>query len=218
MKKRSFMYKIYPKRIVKKLEEKKELLSDDQKISVRKFLYVRLLGSILVFILFMILSKHSYITAPLFTCLYYVSYTYLKFDYPIKVRKAKLEHEAIFFFEILQLTLEGGRTLSQALDITSANVDGELSKEFRKTLDEVKMGKSLIESLKDMKYRIPSSEINNTILNITESSIFGSNIISSLNSQLEYLRNKELMEVKSKIAKLPVKISVISVVLFIPLI
>ena len=80
------------------------------------------------------------------------------------------------------------------------------------------MGKSLIESLKDMKYRIPSETINNTILNITESSIFGSNIIDSLNNQLEYLRNKRLMEVKGKIAKLPTKISVLSVVFFIPII
>ena len=68
-----------------------------------------------------------------------------------------------------------------------------------------------------MKKRIPSESINNTILNVTESSIFGSNIIESLNNQLEYLRNKELMEVKGKIAKLPIKISVISVVFFIPI-
>ena len=218
MKKRSFIYKIYPKKLIKKLEDKVNLLGDENKISVRKFLYERLLGSILIFIASVVLTKHSYITAPLFTIIYYFLYTYLKIDYPIKVRREKLEHEAIFFFEILQLTLEGGRTLSQALDITSSNIDGLLSIEFKKALDEVKMGKSLVESLKNMKYRIPSDEINNTILNITESSIFGSNIINSLNSQLEYLRNKELMDIKGKIAKLPIKISVISVVLFIPLI
>ena len=218
MEKSSFIYKIYPKSVIKKLESKITLLGDDCKVTAKKFLYERLLGSIIIFIGLIIISKHSYITAPLFTILYYIAFTYIVIDYPIKVRKAKLEHESIFFFEILQLTLEGGRTLSQALDITSSNIDGELSKEFRKTLDEVKLGKSMVESLKDMKYRIPSSEINNTILNITESSIFGSNIIASLNSQLEYIRHKELMEVKGKIAKLPIKISVISVVLFVPLI
>ena len=218
MKKESFIYRIYPKSIIKNIEEKIDLLSDTTTMTARKFLYERLLGSILIFMFFVILSRHSYITAPLVTFIYYITYTYLKLDYPIKVRREKLEHESIFFFEILQLTLEGGRTLSQALEITSSNVDSDLSKEFRKTLDEVKMGKSLVESLKNMKYRIPSSEINNAILNITESSIFGSNIISSLNSELEYLRNKELMDIKGKIAKLPIKISVISVVLFIPLI
>ena len=113
--------------------------------------------------------------------------------------------------------MESGKTLSQALETTAKNIDSNISKEFLKTLNEVKMGKSLVESLKDMKKRIPSESINNTILNVTESSIFGSNIIESLNNQLEYLRNKELMEVKGKIAKLPIKISVISVVFFIPI-
>ncbi|MBE6160789.1 MAG: type II secretion system F family protein [Firmicutes bacterium] len=218
MKKRSFIDKIYPKKIIKKYNVKIELLSDDTTLNVRKFLYYRLIGSLLIFILFGVFSKYSYITAPLFTLIYYIGITYLLIDYPTKKRGLELEHEAIFFFEILELTLESGRTLSQALEITANNVDSKLSKEFKKTLSEVKMGKSLIESLKAMKERIPSDTINNTILNMTESSIFGSNIINSINNQLDYLRNKELMEIKARIAKLPTKISIVSVLLFIPLI
>lgn len=218
MKKRSFIDKIYPKKIIKKYNVKIELLSDDTTLNVRKFLYIRLFGSILIFIIFAIFSKYSYITAPLFTIVYHFGITYLLIEYPTKKRGLELEHEAIFFFEILELTLESGRTLSHALEITSLNVDGKLSKEFKKTLNEVRLGKSLIESLKAMKERIPSDTINNTILNMTESSIFGSNIITSINNQLDYLRNKELMDIKGKIAKLPTKISIISVLLFIPLI
>lgn len=216
--KKSFINKIYPKKMIKKVEAKIALLGDNKKIGVIKFLNIRLIGSIIVFILFIFLSNRGYIYAPLFTALYYFLITELLINDKIRKRKKQLEHESIFFFEVLQLTLEGGKTLIQALEITSSNVDSEISNEFKKTLSEVKMGKSLIESLKAMKYRIPSSSVNNTILNITESSIFGSNIIESLNNQLEYLRNKELMEVKGEIAKLPTKISVISVVFFIPLI
>ena len=218
MKKRSFIDKIYPKEVIKKYNVKIELLSDDTTLNVRKFLYYRLIGSIIIFSFFAIVSKYSYITAPLFTLIYYLGIKYMLIDYPIKKRGLELEHESIFFFEILELTLESGRTLSQALEITSENVDGKLSKEFKKTLNEVRLGKSLIESLKAMKERIPSDTINNTILNMTESSIFGSNIIASINNQLDYLRNKELMDIKGKIAKLPTKISIISVLLFIPLI
>ena len=218
MKKKTFIDKIYSKKTIKNIQKKLDLLSDDTNLTVKRFLYYRLIGSILVFILFLVVSKHSYITSPVFTIIYYFGITYLLLDYPIKQRGLELEHEAIFYFEILQLTLEGGRTLSKAIEITSENVDGKLSNEFKKVLNEVKLGKSLIESLKAMRYRIPSDTINNTILNMTESSIFGSNIIVSINNQLEYLRNKELMEIKGRIAKLPTKISVISVVFFIPLI
>ena len=218
MKKKTFIDKIYSKKTIKNIQKKLDLLSDDTNLTVKRFLYYRLIGSILVFILFLVVSKHSYITSPVFTIIYYFGITYLLLDYPIKQRGLELEHEAIFYFEILQLTLEGGRTLSKAIEITSENVDGKLSNEFKQVLNEVKLGKSLIESLKAMRYRIPSDTINNTILNMTESSIFGSNIIVSINNQLEYLRNKELMEIKGRIAKLPTKISVISVVFFIPLI
>lgn len=217
MEKTSFIYKIYSKKAINKMNAKLELLGDDYKYNVRMVLNYRLLFTILIFLVFILFVKKGYIYAPIFSVIAYYGSTYLMIDYPIKQRSSKLEHEAIFFFEILELTLESGRTLSQALEITSKNIDGELSKEFQKTLNEVKMGKSLIESLKAMKYRIPSDTINNTILNMTESSIFGSNIIDSLDNQLEYLRNKQLMEVKGKIAKLPTKISVISVVFFIPI-
>lgn len=217
MKKISIIDKIYSKKTISKIKNKIELLGDDCKYDEKEFLNIRLLGTILIFISFILFSKNGYIYAPLFSIMYYFLINYILLDYPIKKRGLELEHEAIFFFEILALTLESGKTLTQALETTAKNIDSNISKEFLKTLNEVKMGKSLVESLKNMKYRIPSESINNTILNVTESSIFGSNIIDSLNNQLEYLKNKQLMEVKGKIAKLPIKISVISVVFFIPI-
>lgn len=217
MEKVTIIDKIYSKKTVNKIKRKFELLGDSGYNSVKIFLNCRLLGSILIFMIFIFFSNHGYIYAPIFTFLYYYLYTYLLLDNRIKERGLRLEHEAIFFFEVLELTLESGRTLSSALEITTKNIDSELSNEFNKTLNEVKMGKSLVESLKSMKYRIPSESINNAILNITESSIFGSNINESLNNQLEYLRNKKIMEIKTKINKLPIKISVISVVFFIPI-
>ena len=71
--------------------------------------------------------------------------------------------------------------------------------------------------LDDLKKRLPSDAINNVILNITESSVFGNNMIESLNNQLDFLRDKQLLEIKEEIAKLPTKISVISVIFFIPI-
>lgn len=218
MKKVTLIDKIYSKKMINKVNKKIELLGDNCTYTTKTFLNIRLLGTILIFLIFILFSNYGYIYAPLFSILYYYVITYLLLDEPIKKRGLKLEHEAIFFFEVLELTLEGGRTLSSALEITVKNIDGDLSNEFNKALNEVRMGKSLVESLKNMKNRIPSEAINNSILNITESSIFGSNIIESLNNQLEYLRNKRLMEIKGKINKLPTKVSILSVIFFIPII
>ena len=80
------------------------------------------------------------------------------------------------------------------------------------------MGKSLTEALISMKDRIPSEEINTVILNIKESSKFGNNIIDSLNNQIDYLRDKKILNIRATINKMPIKISVISVLFIIPII
>ena len=82
----------------------------------------------------------------------------------------------------------------------------------------MELGKSFQEALTDMKQRIPSDTINNAILNIVQSSIFGNDIEESLNNQLDFLRDKRILDIKSQIGKLPTKISVISVIFFIPII
>ena len=97
-------------------------------------------------------------------------------------------------------------------------MESELAEEFRKSLSEMKLGKSFPEAMTSMKERIPSDTINNAILNIVQASVFGNNIQESLNNQLDFLRDKRLLEIKSEIGKLPTKISIISVVFFIPII
>ena len=69
-----------------------------------------------------------------------------------------------------------------------------------------------------MKKRIPSETINNILLNITQTNIFGNSIIETMNNQVEYLREKQMMEVKAQINKIPNKVSIISVIFIIPLI
>ena len=43
-------------------------------------------------------------------------------------------------------------------------------------------------------------------------------MIESLNNQLDYLNDKILLETRGKINKMPVKISIVSVLIFVPLI
>ncbi len=121
------------------------------------------------------------------------------------------------FFEVLTLSLETGRNLVEAIEVTTTNVSGALSNEFKETVREVNFGKSLNESLSDMQERIPSDTINNIILSLTESNLYGNSIIDNLYNQIDFLREKRKMEVKGRISKVPILISVISVFFFVPL-
>ena len=218
MNERSLVRRIYTEKTIKKVEKKIKLLGINCKYNVIDLLNLRLLIGIAIFVLLLIFNKNGYILAPITVILFHYLSEYIVLDYPIKKRRKKLEEEAIFFFEVLSLTMESGRNLTKGLLLTSKNIDSELSQEFKKSLEEMSLGKSFSECLNSMKERIPSDTINNAILNIVQSSIFGNNIEESLNNQLDFLRDKHLMEVKSEIGRLPTKISIISVLFFIPII
>ena len=139
-------------------------------------------------------------------------------DKRIRDRQIILETEALSFFEILTLSLETGRNLSEALNVTVSSSNGELASQFREVLRETSYGKSLTEALEDMQSSIPSDTINNIILSLTQANLYGSSIIHSLYSQLDYLREKRKLEIKALISKVPIKISIISVFFFVPLV
>lgn len=215
--KNNLITKIYREKTIKKIESKIKLLGIYADIKVNEFLNMRAIISFLTFIIVLILSKYGYILAPIITFIVYLSFEKIIFDYPIQKRAKKLDKEALFFFEILTLTLESGSSLKHALDIAVLNVNSEISLEFKKMLAEVRLGKSLNESLEGMKKRIPSESVNNAILNMIQANTFGSSIITSMYNEIEYLREKEKLNVKAEIAKLPTKISIVSVLFFLPI-
>ena len=69
-----------------------------------------------------------------------------------------------------------------------------------------------------MKKRIPSETINNIILNITQTNVFGNSILETMYNQIDFLRDKQILEIKGQINKIPNKISIISVLFMVPLI
>ena len=114
--------------------------------------------------------------------------------------------------------MESGKNLQNSLELTCKNVHSELSSEFEECLNEVKIGKSLIEALSDMQRRIPSENINNIIMNIMQTNYFGNSIIDTMNNQVDYLREKQILDIKGQINKIPNKISIVSVLFIVPLI
>ena len=210
--------KIFNKRTIKKIEDKVNLLGISSKNDAVTILSTRLITSIFFFVCIFSLFDYGYILAVVFVIVYYFLFEYIVLDSKIKKREKKINDEAIYFFEVLTLSLQTGRNLAEAITITVNSVEGELSLEFKEALRQTKFGKSLTESLNDMQKRIPSDSINNIILALTQANVYGSSIISTLNNQIDYLREKRKMEIKATISKIPTKISVISVFFFIPLI
>lgn len=209
--------KIYRSSSIQNIEQKIMMLGDI-KMDALAFMNMRLLTSIIVFIITLYVSDLGYVYAPAITLAYYYLYYYIFIQIPLKNRVKRLDREALYFFEILTLTLESGRNLEKSLEVTIANVDSELSNEFKRALFEMKFGKSLIEALEDMKKRMPSETINNILLNITQTDVFGNSILETMYNQIDFLRDKQILEIKGEINKIPNKVSIISVLFVLPLI
>jgi len=146
--------KIYREKTVVEIEKKIHLLGVSTKLDVYQFLNIRLWGMILLFFIILFANDLGYLIAPIASFLYYKGITYVLLDEKIKRRQVVLEREALNFFEILTLSLETGRNLQEALTVTLSSCDGELVREFREVMREVKFGKSLTEALEDIQKRI----------------------------------------------------------------
>lgn len=217
MNKSEFVNRIYSEKYVSKVISKVKLLGYDSNVSAYDIILIRLFTSVILFILMLYVFDYGYIFGPIITLIYYFMFNRIVLDNKIKNRMIKLENEAMHFFEVLTLSLETGRNLASAIEVTTLNVSGILSSEFSEAVREVTFGKSLNEALTDMQERIPSETINNIILSLTQSNLYGNSIIDNLYSQIDYLREKRKLEVKGRISKVPIYISVISVLFFIPL-
>lgn len=213
----SLVSRIYTKNSLKRINEKNKLFGLSHSYNVDELLTSHLIISLFIFLI-LILLKINLIIALIIVAIYFKSMEYIFFDYRLLKRAKKLEKESIFYFQILSLNLESGTNLGKAIELTSNNIDNELSKEFNKVMEDVSLGKSLNEALDDLKLRIPSDTVNNIILNLVESNIYGSNIVESLSNQLSYLSDKLILDTKARINKMPIKISLVSVFIFIPLI
>ncbi len=215
--KKSLSYRIYSKKNIKMAEEKTNLLGVNNKLDAVNLLNTRLFISIIVFIGILYFVDFGYFIAPIITFLVYELFFPVVIDQKIEKRRRIIEKDSLYFFEILVLSLEAGRNIKTAIEVTTNNINSELSDEFKKVVKDVNYGKDLDEALEELKYRIPSDTVNNIILNIRQSNMFGNNIIDTVYSQITYIREKRLLETKAFISKIPIKISVVSVVFFIPL-
>lgn len=210
--------RIFRQAEITKIDEKISLLGDRARFNAIEFLNFRLLFTIVCFVATLSLTNPGYIYAPIIALVVHYGVYYLLITLPIKKRSEQLDREALQFFEILTLTLESGRNLESSLEVTVFNVHSELSNEFKRALMEIKFGRSLMEALESMKLRIPSETVNNIILNITQTNMFGNRILDTMYNQIDFLRDKQILEIKGQINKIPNKISIISVVFIVPLI
>ncbi|MCA0987537.1 type II secretion system F family protein [Guptibacillus algicola] len=147
--------------------------------------------------------------------------SFLFYRYPIfylakkKAQRVKLiNRELSDFFDMVSLLLEAGVGLEGAITDVCDRMKGPLSAEFKKTLDEMKRGKSRREAFYDMKKRVPSDSFRSVMTSIIQADHLGvgmSRVIMNLTTRLREQRREMARE---QAMKAPVKM-LIPMILFI---
>ena len=164
MKTNNLSKNIYSKYSISDIQKRMLKLGVTDEKEVFRFLNLRLITSIIIFFVILYTVDWGYVLGPVIVCVYYIFLPQITIDSKVKKRRKILEHDALYFFEILVLSLESGNNLFNAIKVTSDNIDSELSNEFKKMFNDVKYGKSFDEALLDMKDRIPSYTLSNILL------------------------------------------------------
>lgn len=204
---------IYRKKQVETINNKIKLANLN--ISTHNYLNIKYI--LLLILIITLLFKFNYLLL-IFIILYICLYDYVLLQIKINKRIKKLESEAIQFFDILVITLNSSSNLEKSLEAVVFNLDNELSGEFKKVLVEIKFGKTLNESLSSLKQRIPSETIQNVISSMIEANIYGNDLVKNLTNQVEFLKEKRLLEAKGEINMIPNKISIVTVIFILPII
>jgi len=182
-----------------RLDKKLKLLGSS--LSGKVVFLVQIICSLIIGLLFVFSVSYGYIIGPIAGILYYFGFEYFLIDLGIKKRIWKLNRNALEFFPVFLISLEGNNNVRKSLLDGTKLVHNDLSREFEKVLKEMDVGKSLEEALEGMIKYIPSDLVVNIILSLAEEHKLGSNLKVTIEKELENIQNycDEVIIARSKL-------------------
>lgn len=131
-----------------------------------------------------------------------------------KERQKEINRTLPDILDLLTVSVEAGLGFDAALDKVVEKAPGVLSKELDKALQEIKIGKSRKEALKDASSRIGIVDFTTLIASIIQAEQLGVGIGNVLRIQSHQMRLKRRQRAQEKAMKAPVKM-LIPMVMFI---
>jgi len=123
----------------------------------------------------------------------------------IAARKKNIIKSLPDVLDLLTVSVEAGLGFDGALAKVIEKYPGELTEEFSKVLQNIKMGKSKKDALKSMAERVNIPDVTTFISAVVQADQFGVGISNVLKIQSEQIRQKRRQRTQEKAMKAPVK-------------
>ena len=108
--------------------------------------------------------------------------------------------------DLLSITVEAGLGFDAAVSRVSKQAGGPLGEELYRVLQEMQIGKSRADALRDLGERTTIPELKSFVLAMIQADIFGISIAKVLHVQANEMRVKRRQRAEEKAQKVPVKI------------
>lgn len=132
----------------------------------------------------------------------------------ISRRRANIEKELPDLLDLMVISIEAGLGFDAALQRVVQKSKGPLAQEFNQCLQEMRMGKTRKEALKDLARRNDEGDLASFVGSIIQADQLGVSIGNVLRTQADQMRVKRKQKIEEKAMKAPVKM-LIPMVLFI---
>ena len=123
----------------------------------------------------------------------------------IKQRQTAIQKELPDVLDLLTVSVDAGLGFDAALMRVVEKFSGELSKELRKTLQEMQMGKTREEALKDLGERTGVEDLLTFISSMIQADQLGVSISKVIRTQAEQVRLKKRQRIEEKAMQAPIK-------------
>ncbi len=121
-------------------------------------------------------------------------------------RVEAIRRELPDLLDLLTISIEAGLGFEQALDRSCAAMPGTLTSEFRRMLQEVRIGSNRADSLRAVDARTEVKELRSFIMAILQADAFGVSVGKILRAQADDARQRRRTWAQEKAQKMPVKL------------
>ena len=108
--------------------------------------------------------------------------------------------------DLLTICVEAGLGFDAALAHVSKNTTGPLADEFYRTLQEVQLGRSRNEAMRNLAARSNVAELSAFVLAMVQADIFGVSVANVLRVQAKDMRTKRRQLAEERAMKVPIKV------------
>lgn len=197
-----------PKQIREKYEDIINNAGSPKDVTFQRIIAIQIMvGLLLAGILFLISSQSGknhlvlIILAAIIGFILPISYFKTQAD----KRKREITRQLPDLLDLLYVSVEAGLGFDMALKKTTDKMQGALSLEIGKTLDEINKGKNRQDSLRSLVNRTGAEDLSSFVTAVIQSEQLGSNITNTLRIQSVSMRQKRRQRAEEAAAKIPVK-------------